>query len=190
MIRNLKSLFFSGRRIPLIFYVSVYFICFLVAVPAIAFENNCWGQATAVFAQMGEMGEHASQQANPRLGLANLARALFDAGVISEPSVSALGVFVNEQLQLEIESCRNDSLAVSQAESAIAAQAACWGQATAVFAQMGEMGEHASQQANPRLGLRNLAKALYEEGVIYEPTLAALGEFVASALELTIDACN
>jgi hypothetical protein len=67
---------------------------------------------------------------------------------------------------------------------------ACWGQATAVFAQMGAMGEHSSEQPTPRLGLANLARALYDQGVIPEPTMAALGAFVADALGLTIDACE
>jgi hypothetical protein len=67
--------------------------------------------------------------------------------------------------------------------------AACWGQATAVFAQMGEMGKHASQEPTPRLGLKNLARALYDAGVLAEPTLQALGAFVASELGLSIDAC-
>jgi len=66
---------------------------------------------------------------------------------------------------------------------------ACWGQASAVFAQMGEMGEHASQQPTPRLGLRNLARALYEAGVIADDSMASLGAFVADALGLSIDAC-
>jgi hypothetical protein len=67
---------------------------------------------------------------------------------------------------------------------------ACWGQATAVFAKMGEMGEHASQEPTPRLGLRNLAHALYEEGVLLEDSMQALGVFVADALGLNIDACT
>jgi hypothetical protein len=71
-----------------------------------------------------------------------------------------------------------------------AAPNACWGQATKVFASTGVMGEHASQQANPRLGLANLARALYQAGAISEPTMAALGAFVADALGLTIDACS
>lgn len=65
----------------------------------------------------------------------------------------------------------------------------CWGQATAVFAQMGMMGAHSSQQANPRVGLRNLARALYEQGVIADDTMDALGAFVAAELGLSIDAC-
>lgn len=66
---------------------------------------------------------------------------------------------------------------------------ACWGQATRVFAQTGEMGEHSSEQANPRLGLRNLARALAEQGVIPDDSMQSLGAFVASALGLSIDAC-
>jgi hypothetical protein len=67
---------------------------------------------------------------------------------------------------------------------------ACWGQATKVFAQTGEMGEHSSSFAgDPRLGLRNLARALYEQGVIPDDTLQALGAFVAAELGLSISAC-
>jgi hypothetical protein len=66
---------------------------------------------------------------------------------------------------------------------------ACWGQATRVFAQTGEMGEHSSQQPNPRLGLRNLARALADQGVIPDDSMQSLGAFVASELGLSIDAC-
>ncbi len=54
---------------------------------------------------------------------------------------------------------------------------------------MGRMGEHASQQENPRVGLRNLARALYKDGVIPEPTMQALGAFVVAELGLSVDAC-
>jgi hypothetical protein len=67
---------------------------------------------------------------------------------------------------------------------------ACWGQASAVYAQMGEMGLHSSQQPNPRLGLRNLARALFEQGAIPDDSMEALGVFVATALGLSIDACG
>jgi hypothetical protein len=66
---------------------------------------------------------------------------------------------------------------------------ACWGQATQVFARTGAMGEHASQQDTPRLGLRNLARALHEQGIIPDDNMQALGAFVADALGLSIDAC-
>ena len=66
---------------------------------------------------------------------------------------------------------------------------ACWGQASAVYAQTGEMGEHASQEPTPRIGLHNLARLLYESGAIAEPTMEALGQFVAEAENLSIDAC-
>jgi hypothetical protein len=67
--------------------------------------------------------------------------------------------------------------------------AACWGQATKVFAQMGEMGDHSSEQPTPRLGLRNLARALADAGVLPDDSMASLGAFVAAELGLTIDAC-
>lgn len=67
---------------------------------------------------------------------------------------------------------------------------ACWGQATKVFAQTGELGKHSSSQENPRLGLRNLARALYAQGVIENDSMQALGAFVASELGLSIDACQ
>jgi hypothetical protein len=67
---------------------------------------------------------------------------------------------------------------------------ACWGQATKVFAQMGAMGEHSSSFESPRLGLRNLARVLYEQGVLETDTMQALGSFVAAELGLEIDACR
>jgi hypothetical protein len=54
---------------------------------------------------MGEMGEHASQEPTPRLGLGNLARALYDAGVIADDSMQALGAFVAAELGLSIDAC-------------------------------------------------------------------------------------
>jgi hypothetical protein len=78
------------------------------AVPASAHgnPNSCWGQASAVFAQMGEMGEHSSQFPTPRLGLRNLARALYDQGVIEADTMQALGAFVAESLGLSVEACQ------------------------------------------------------------------------------------
>lgn len=66
---------------------------------------------------------------------------------------------------------------------------ACWGQASKVFAQMGEMGEHSSQQENPRAGLRNLARLLYDAGAIPDDSMQSLGRFVVTDLGLSIDAC-
>ena len=54
---------------------------------------------------------------------------------------------------------------------------------------MGETGDHAREFDTPRLGLRNLAVSLFEADVLDEPTLQALGAFVADALDLSIDAC-
>jgi hypothetical protein len=87
------------------------------------------------------------------------------------------------------------ALAFSVILTPAAAQAAddsCWGQATKVFAQMGEMGEHARSYENPRLGLRNLARMLYElpDSPLPNDSMAALGAFVAAELGLTIEACQ
>lgn len=68
-------------------------------------EDACWGQASAVFAQTGEMGVHASQEPTPRVGLGNLARLLYDAGVIADDSMTALGAFVAEAEGLSIDAC-------------------------------------------------------------------------------------
>jgi hypothetical protein len=69
-------------------------------------SKSCWGQASAVFAQMGLMGEHSSSFDTPRLGLRNLARALADEGIIEDDSMQALGRFVALELGLSIEACR------------------------------------------------------------------------------------
>jgi len=42
----------------------------------------------------------------------------------------------------------------------------------------------------PRLGLRNLARALYEQGVIPDDSMQALGVVVANELGLSIEACG
>lgn len=166
--------------------LSLFFVAFAATA---APHQSCWGQATKVFASMGEMGEHASEQEEPRVGLANLAWALYDAGVLSEPTLWALGAFVADELGLSIEQCMNNQAAVTSAELLAASTAACWGQASAVFSRMGMMGQHSSQQSNPRLGLRNLARSLYELGVISEDSLASLGEYVSGELGLDVDAC-
>jgi len=66
---------------------------------------------------------------------------------------------------------------------------ACWGQATKVFAKLREMGIHASEQNEPRYGLRNLARELFEQGVIEDDSMEALGRFVSAELGLSIEAC-
>ena len=95
-------------------FAVVFVLMFLMAFSALSVSAGngngngngaCWGQATAVFAQTGEMGEHSSQQATPRLGLRNLARLLADAGVIPDDSMQSLGVFVTNELGLTIEAC-------------------------------------------------------------------------------------
>jgi hypothetical protein len=73
--------------------------------PAAGASQSCWGQASAAFAQMGAMGEHSSSFETPRLGLRNLARALYEQGLIPDDSMQALGVFVVDELGLSVEAC-------------------------------------------------------------------------------------
>ena len=89
------------------------------------------------------------------------------------------------------------SVSLVPSEAQAASGKSCWGQATKVFAQMdaeeGEasaIGEHSADQAKPRLGLRNLARALFEANVIADDTMDALGAFVAGALGFSIDECS
>lgn len=57
----------------------------------------------------------------------------------------------------------------------------CWGVVSAQLAQVeGGLGDHTSSQSDPRLGLGNVARLFYEQGLIDEPTLSALGSFLAS----------
>jgi hypothetical protein len=77
----------------------------LTASAATPNDHACWGQATRVFAATGELGQHASSEPTPRLGLANLARALFAEAVIPAPTMQALGAFVSAQLGLSIDAC-------------------------------------------------------------------------------------
>jgi hypothetical protein len=59
------------------------------AAPA---NPNCWGVVTAQRATtLHDIGEHSSAQSEPRLGLGNVARLLFDLAVTAGPHVSDLG---------------------------------------------------------------------------------------------------
>lgn len=100
----------------IIFILIVTLVSFGTAAARMPAPESCWGQATKVFAQTGEMGEHASQQVNPRLGLRNLARALYDAGVIPDDSMEALGAFVATELGLSIDACTNGNISIQTAQ--------------------------------------------------------------------------
>jgi len=57
--------------------------------------SNCWGVVSAQLAKVeGGLGDHTSSQANPRLGLGNVARLFYELDLISEPTLSALGSFL------------------------------------------------------------------------------------------------
>ena len=93
------------KKITIVFLVTLIMLLSATSVLADADDSACWGQASAVFAQTGIMGEHSSEQTVPRMGLANLARSLYDLGVIEEPTMQALGQFVAEAEGLEIDAC-------------------------------------------------------------------------------------
>lgn len=66
-----------------------------LAVPDDSVPANCWGVVTSQFAKADRgIGEHSSSQTNPRLGLGNVAEALFEAGLIDDPHVSDLGALL------------------------------------------------------------------------------------------------
>ena len=79
-------------------------------VPALAdgrpTNPDCWGVVSARLASTEHtMGEHASNQTEPRLGLGNLARILYEAGVTSGPHVSDMGSFLATVDDVEATQC-------------------------------------------------------------------------------------
>jgi hypothetical protein len=96
------------RKFGIAMIVVFVFALVFALMPAYAYTNACWGQASAAFAQMGKMGEHASQEETPRYGLANLASILYDEGVIDAPTLQALGAFlVSVDPDLTVDACMN-----------------------------------------------------------------------------------
>jgi hypothetical protein len=93
------------KRLTVLLMVVAFTVLVFGTVQAAPSKNSCWGQASAVFAQMGYMGEHSSSFATPRLGLRNLARQLAATGVIPDDSMASLGAFVATELGLSIEAC-------------------------------------------------------------------------------------
>lgn len=93
------------KKIGIAFLITVIMLLSATSVLADADDNACWGQASAAYARLGYMGEHASQQTSPRVGLKNLARSLYEIGAIEEPTMEALGRFVAEEEGLSIDAC-------------------------------------------------------------------------------------
>ncbi len=84
-------------------------IAALAAGPAAAAgpaNPSCWGTVSAQRAtSTHDIGEHASAQSTPRLGLGNTARLLFDLGLTSGPHVSDLGSTLAELDGIDATSC-------------------------------------------------------------------------------------
>ena len=67
---------------------------------------NCWGVVTSQRATTEhDIGQHASSQDEPRLGLANVARLLYELGLTDGPHVSDLGSFLAEMDGLDATHC-------------------------------------------------------------------------------------
>ena len=168
----------------------VMVLLLVCATPSFAASNSCWGEASAAFGKLGVMGEHASTQSNPRLGLANVAVVFYEAGIIPAPTMDELGIYLAAAAGVTLDKCLSNAKAVAEAESFAQNNAACWGQASKVFAQTGMMGQHSSSFDNPRLGIRNLARYLFDLGVIPEDSMAALGAYVSDELGYDLSACE
>lgn len=94
------------RKVTVVLALVLLLALALAPMPAKAYTQACWGQASAVFARTGEMGEHASQQPTPRVGLANLARSLYADGILDAPTLPALAAFlVSIDPDLTVEAC-------------------------------------------------------------------------------------
>ena len=81
------------RRL-LILMVVVVAMTALLALPAGAAPANprCWGVVTSQRATtLHDMGTHSSAQDEPRLGLGNFARLLFDLGLTAGTHISDAG---------------------------------------------------------------------------------------------------
>ena len=94
------------KKIIVALALASIFALMLMPVSAKAYTNACWGQASAAFARLGEMGYHASQEETPRDGLASLANDFYDAGLIDAPTLQALAAFiVSIDPNLTVEAC-------------------------------------------------------------------------------------
>jgi hypothetical protein len=89
--------------------VSMLLVIAATVTPALAdgpTHPNCWGTVTSQRAStFHDVGQHSSSQSSPRLGLGNVARALYDAGLTSGPHVSDLGSFLASVDGLDETSC-------------------------------------------------------------------------------------
>ena len=95
------------KRLLLSFLVAAA----LVAIPTSAFAGapaspSCWGVVTSQRAvNEGDVGQHASSQGTPRLGLGNVARLFFELDLSSGPHVSDLGTTLASLDDLDSTAC-------------------------------------------------------------------------------------
>ena len=73
-------------------------------------SNYCWGVVSSQLAHVeGGLGDHIKEQSEPRLGLGNVAQLFYDMGLISSPTVSALGSFLASIDEYDQTSCPVES---------------------------------------------------------------------------------
>src|SRR6266496_2705447 len=93
--------------------ISLVLTLLLVAVTVVpAFADgsptnpNCWGTVTSQRASTyHDVGQHVSSQSEPRTGLGNVARQLYDLGLTNGPHVSDLGSFIASVDGLDATQC-------------------------------------------------------------------------------------
>ena len=98
-----------ARRIIVHSLILALFLVAATYAPAFAdgpTNPNCWGKVTSQRAStVHDVGEHASNQAEPRAGLGNLARTLYELGITSGPHVSYMGSFLATVDDVEAKQC-------------------------------------------------------------------------------------
>lgn len=72
-------------------------------------SHYCWGVVSSQLAHVeGGLGDHISEQSEPRLGLGNVAQLFYDMGLIANPTVSDLGTFLASIDEYDQTVCPNE----------------------------------------------------------------------------------
>ncbi|HEX9330947.1 MAG TPA: hypothetical protein VF896_03590 [Anaerolineales bacterium] len=104
-IRNKRA-----KRIIIHSLILALLLMVVTFAPALAdggpTNPNCWGTVTSQRAStVHDIGEHVSSQSEPRDGLGNVARELYDLGLTGGPHVSDLGSFLASVDGLDATQC-------------------------------------------------------------------------------------
>jgi hypothetical protein len=104
-IRNKRA-----QRVMVHSLILALLLLVVTVVPALAAGGpthpNCWGTVTSQRAStLHDIGKHVSSQSEPRAGLGNVARELYNLGLTSGPHVSDLGSFLASVDGLDATQC-------------------------------------------------------------------------------------